>query len=149
MKTYLPNDILTKVDVASMMHGLEVRTPIVDVKVVEFASTIPESYNMRLDGGQRWVGKGMLKKIASKWYPRDFLNRRKQGFAMPIWRWFGKGGSLAEALTERLQDPSSPLRDYFMLEGMNELIRKEAAGPMWLFLFLDEWLRRERNRYSR
>jgi len=128
---------------------LEVRTPIVDVKVVEFAATIPESYNIRLDAGQQWLGKLMLKRIASKWYPKDFLNRKKQGFAMPISRWFGNGGSLAEALTERLQDASSPLREYFMLDGMNELIRRESAGPMWLFLFLDEWLRRESKCCSR
>lgn len=144
IKTYLPYDILTKVDIASMMHGLEVRTPIVDIKVVEFAATIPESYNMKLDTGQQWVGKAMLKRNASRWYPKDFINRKKQGFALPISRWFGEDGILAGALTERLQDASSPLREYFTLAGMNELVKKKSTDHMWLLLFLDEWLRHER-----
>jgi asparagine synthase (glutamine-hydrolysing) len=144
IKTYLPNDILTKVDVASMMHGLEARTPIVDIRVAEFAATIPESYNIGRNPAEHWVGKAMLKRIASKWYSSDFLNRKKQGFTMPLSRWFGEAGSMEVALRERLHDPSSPLRDYFEPDGVQAVIQRGFPMPLWVLLFLDEWLRHER-----
>jgi asparagine synthase (glutamine-hydrolysing) len=145
LKTYLPYDILTKVDIASMMHGLEVRTPFVDINVVSFAATIPESYNVSFHEGAKWAGKMMLKRNASKWYASDFLHRPKQGFGLPTSRWFGESGVLSAALAERLHDTSSPLWDYFRLAAVNELIVSASEDTKWLLLFLDEWLRHERS----
>ncbi|HMK83999.1 MAG TPA: asparagine synthase (glutamine-hydrolyzing), partial [Candidatus Bathyarchaeia archaeon] len=112
LKTYLPFDILTKVDVASMLHGLEVRTPFVDVRVVEFAATIPESLNMKRDGSGKWHGKMLLKKAMERYYSLDFVHRPKMGFGVPIQKWFAPSGPLRTAIEERLLGQSSRLSDF-------------------------------------
>lgn len=148
LKTYLPYDILAKVDVASMMHGLEVRTPMVDVRVVEFAATIPESLNLQPAGNRQWAGKRLFKKLLRKYYPSDFLDRRKQGFAIPMARWFGSDGAWSGLVRERLMESGGPLHDYFQPEAMRELIDANASVSLWLLLVLDEWLRQNRTGVS-
>ena len=148
IKTYLPNDILTKVDIASMAHGLEVRTPLVDVDVAQFAATIPEDFHIGRNGSGQWEGKTLLKKVATRWFPQDFVRRKKQGFGVPISHWFSKGGIWDEELTGRLRAGNSPLREYFTKAGVDEVIGNRFAGPIWLLLFLDEWLRYERQSMS-
>ena len=143
IKTYLPYAILTKVDIASMMNGLEVRTPFVDKRVVEFAATIPESFNIRADAGQAWIGKRMLKRNATKWYDPAFLGRSKQGFGLPVSSWLGDNGKASPEVIGRLQDPHSRLRDYFRPDGIDQVIKYNVTGTMWLLLVLDEWLRYE------
>ena len=69
IKSYLPYDILTKVDIASMMHSLEVRTPLVDHKVFEFASKIPQNLCIRQENGE-WIGKSILKKLLRSTSPK-------------------------------------------------------------------------------
>ena len=145
LKTYLPHSVLTKVDIASMMHGLEVRTPIVDTKVVEFAATIPFEYNVSM-AGEEWAGKLMLKKIAARWFPGNFVARPKQGFGLPLSPWLGEGGALARAATERLQDPQTPLRHYFNADQVNDVIQRKSENLVWRLLVLDEWLRQEQRR---
>ena len=148
LKTYLPYDILTKVDVASMMHGLEVRTPIVDVRVVEFAATIPDSLNLEPAGNGEWAGKLLLKKLLSKHYSADFLHRRKQGFAIPMSRWFGSEGAWNGLIQERMTGTDSPLHECFQPGEIRRLIHTNSSVSLWLLLFLDEWLRQNRNGVS-
>jgi len=83
MKTYLPGDILTKVDRASMAHSLEVRIPLLDHKLAEWVSGLPPDF--RLHGGE---GKYLLKRAMRPYLPDDLLYRRKMGFAVPLARWF-------------------------------------------------------------
>ena len=83
IKTYLPDDILTKVDRASMAVSLEVRAPLLDHKLMERVATMPSSIKLR---GR--VGKYILKKSMEPVLPREILYRRKQGFAIPIDQWF-------------------------------------------------------------
>jgi asparagine synthase (glutamine-hydrolysing) len=83
MKTYLPGDILTKVDRASMAHGLEVRVPILDHKLVEWISNL--SPELKLRNG---TGKYIFKKALEPYLPQDILYRRKMGFAVPLAKWF-------------------------------------------------------------
>ncbi len=147
-KTYLPGDILTKMDIASMMHGLEVRTPMVDVKVAEFAATIPEDLLVRRDAGG-WQGKLLLKQVLERYYPAEFINRPKKGFAVPLSKWFSKGSEHTEALRERLTGKDSALADLFRPESIAPLIGSEAHGLLWLLLFLDEWLRQNPNEVRR
>ena len=85
-KLYLQDDILTKVDRASMMHSLEVRAPLLDVDLVEFARRIPWQFKLR--GGE---SKFLLKKALEPLLPRDILYRRKKGFGVPIGSWFESG----------------------------------------------------------
>ncbi len=144
IKTYLPNDILTKVDIASMAHGLEVRTPLVDVDIAQYAATIPQDFHIGRNGSGQWEGKTLLKKVATQWFPPEFVGRKKQGFGVPISDWFSKGGILDQEVTGRLRAGDSPLKDYFCREGVDEVISNRFPGPIWLLLFLDEWLRYER-----
>jgi asparagine synthase (glutamine-hydrolysing) len=82
-KTYLPDDILTKVDRASMAVSLEVRAPLLDHKLIEFVATIPSDLKLR---GR--CGKYIFKKAMGPLLPPEILKRRKQGFAVPLNRWF-------------------------------------------------------------
>lgn len=141
LQTYLPNDILTKVDVASMIHSLEVRTPIVDVRVVELAATIPPELHVRQDAEGRWRGKLLLKRLLGRSFGESFLERPKQGFSIPAPLWLGEGGALRGELEERLLGTSSHLHELFRPPAIAELLAADRPGPLWLLLFLDEWLR--------
>lgn len=87
-KLYMQDDILVKVDRASMMHSLEVRSPLLDIELVNFVRKIPWTFKLR--GG---TGKYLLKKAMEPLLPREILYRSKQGFAMPVGQWM-KDGSL-------------------------------------------------------
>jgi asparagine synthase (glutamine-hydrolysing) len=137
--TYLPFDILTKVDVASMMNSLETRTPLLDINVVEFAATIPENMNIRKINGV-WEGKLLLKKSLEPYFPNDFIYRSKMGFAVPISDWFGVGGSNSMQIKERLLDRQNGFSDYFEYNSLEKIANGNHAGQQWLLLFLQEWL---------
>lgn len=140
-RTYLPFSILTKVDVASMMHGLEVRTPFLDVRVWDTISRIPANLSMGKNTRGAWEGKLLLKKLIERWYPPELVHRRKTGFGIPLARWFAKEGACRQQLEDRLFDSSSLLSEYFDPAVIKELIDTNFSGPLWLLLFLDEWLR--------
>jgi asparagine synthase (glutamine-hydrolysing) len=140
LQVYLPGDLLAKVDITSMMHGLEVRTPFADLRMAEFAATIPPALQAGMVGG-RWQGKLLLRRALAQRYPAAMLAGRKRGFAVPLARWFAPGGPLHGALQERLLDPRSPLRSLFRPRAISALVRARRAGPLWLLLVLDEWLR--------
>ena len=90
---YLPQDILVKVDRASMAFGLEARAPFLDHKVVELAFSLPARQHLRLGNGKLW-----LKKVFSDQLPKNIWKRRKQGFGVPIHSWF------RQSLGERFHD---------------------------------------------
>lgn len=144
IKTYLPYDILTKVDIASMMHGLEVRPPFVDLRVAELAASIPEHLSIGKNLRGEWERKLLLKKVGEKYYPREFLNRPKMGFAIPLLKWFAPTGHLHDTLRQRLTGSDSTLLEFFNPDAMQELIAANATGPLWLLLFAEEWLRQNR-----
>jgi len=141
--TYLPNDILTKVDVASMMHSLETRTPLLDIKVVEYAATIPQNFNIKKVDG-KWEGKLLLKKNLEAHFPKDFIYRSKMGFATPIADWFGNEGSKNKEIKERLLDSNNVFGDYFQKEALQKIAHGNHSGQQWLLLFLQEWLQQQK-----
>ncbi|HXN05566.1 MAG TPA: asparagine synthase (glutamine-hydrolyzing) [Nitrospiria bacterium] len=145
IKNYLPYDILTKVDIASMANSLEVRTPFVDKKVVEFAATIPEKFNIRMFSKGEWKGKLLLKKLAGKYFSKGFIHRKKMGFGIPVKEWISLNGEWRGEVNERLLSKSSILGDYFESSAIQELLEKNLAGPVWLLLFLEEWLRQNKS----
>jgi asparagine synthase (glutamine-hydrolysing) len=147
IKTYLPNDILHKVDVASMMHGLEVRTPLVDIRVMEFAATLPESMCLSRRNGS-FSGKPLLKNLLKRYYPEDDLERPKMGFAMPLRRWVGPDGALRQTVQDRLLGADSLLGDLFVKGEIANIVERNWSGPIWLLLILDEWLRQNRVRVT-
>ncbi len=139
-KTYMPYDILTKVDVASMCHSLEVRTPLIDKNVWEFAATIPEKFNINKDKNNHWEGKQLLKELLSKNFPKDFIYRKKQGFAIPLSKWFSNEGQLRQKLNDTVLSKNSHVSDFFNQQALSELLNSGHTGGMWLMLFLEEWL---------
>ncbi len=145
IKTYLPFAILPKVDIASMMHGLEVRTPFVDVRVAELAAKIPDRLNFERTSENGWRGKRILRRVAAKYFGEDFLARPKKGFAMPLAKWFAPGGRLHEAVARRLLGPESALHEFYEPAPIRELLSKGVYGTLWLLLFLEEWLRYQKS----
>ncbi|MDE2196486.1 MAG: amidotransferase 1, exosortase A system-associated, partial [Gammaproteobacteria bacterium] len=114
-KTYLPGDILTKVDRASMAHSLEVRVPLLDHRLVEWASGLPPGLKLR--GGQ---GKFILKKTLEPDLPREILYRPKMGFSVPLAAWLR--GPLAARLREALMTGAVAQCGYFKHSVLNDLV---------------------------
>jgi asparagine synthase (glutamine-hydrolysing) len=139
--TYLPDDILNKVDVASMAHGLEVRTPLVDLRVAEFAASLPEQVNMKRTGGRRWEGKLLLKRLLRRYLPEDHIRRPKQGFSIPIDDWFRSGTPLRNALEERIHDRQSMLNQILDSDTVQGVVEGRHGYRKWQLLVLDEWAR--------
>jgi asparagine synthase (glutamine-hydrolysing) len=139
LETFLPEDILTKVDVASMSVGLEVRPPILDRRVLALAASLPEDQLYRRDS--EYCGKLPLKQLAAGRLGEAFAHRPKQGFALPLERWLrGTPGRIAdcEAL---LLNQSSPLREWFCPSVIQGVIKSGTAENLWLLLVLQQWKR--------
>lgn len=138
-KTYLPGDILTKVDRASMAHSLEVRVPILDHKVVEWMSGL--SPEIKLRNGE---GKYIFKKSLESRLPEDILYRSKMGFAVPLAEWFR--GPLKEKaekalLGERLLGTGLFDRDYIeIMLKRHQSGRSDFSSHIWSLLMFDAFL---------
>ncbi|SFM23885.1 asparagine synthase (glutamine-hydrolysing) [Ectothiorhodospira mobilis] len=141
LKTYLPGDILTKVDRASMAHALEVRVPILDHPLVEWISGLPSQ--MKLRGGE---GKYLFKKAMEPYLPHDILYRRKQGFAVPLDQWFR--GPLAGRLEETLLGERMGDCGLFNPDTLRHLVeahtsgRRDYSAPLWSLFMFEAFLRR-------
>jgi asparagine synthase (glutamine-hydrolysing) len=140
-KTYLPGDILTKVDRMSMAASLEVRAPILDHHVVEWAARLPEGSKFR--NGQ---GKYLLKKLAARvGVPQEVLNRPKQGFALPLVHWMR--GELKDELLPILVEPRTLGRGYFKPKAIRGLLeehwrgRRDHSAQIWMLLMFELWHR--------
>jgi len=144
-QTYLPCDILTKVDVASMYHGLEVRTPLIDLRVVELAARLPLTQRLRRNGSKELVRKHLLKRLLGRTFPPEFVHRKKQGFSIPRDSWFLPGHSARNLLEGVLEDPNGRLNEFFNPDQIREQINVHSAdydnsNTLWLFLVLGIWL---------
>lgn len=145
-RTYLPHDILTKVDIASMCHGLETRTPFADMRVAEFCSTIPWQMNMRPNHVGEWTGKHLLKQIVAKYMSPGFVERGKTGFGLPLNHWFAEGGSLRDELIERFHVGNARIFEYMDEGAVRDLVDRhsphncDVSQPLWQLLFLENWL---------
>ncbi len=139
MKTYLPGDILTKVDRASMAHALEVRVPLLDHKFVEWASGLPS--NCKLKGTE---GKYIFKKALSPHLPDDILYRPKMGFAVPLAAWFR--GPLKHRMRESVLGSRLADSGIFNCEFLAHLVdehesgRRDYSAPLWSLMMFDAFL---------
>lgn len=141
-KTYLPGDILTKVDRASMAHSLEVRTPFLDYEFVEWASKLPSSVKLR--GSE---GKHILKRALEPVLPREVLYRTKQGFAVPLDMWFR--GSLRTHLADTVRGERLAGSGIFDRKMLVRLVddhhsgRRDHSAILWSLLMFDGFLRKQ------
>ncbi len=139
--TYLPNDLLVKVDIATMANSLEARSPFLDHKVIEFAASLPESLKMN-----RFRPKYLLKKVAARLVPPEVVYRRKMGFGVPIAHWFR--GEMKDFVRDVLLSPASLSRGVFRPKTIEMYIDQHIRGevdhatPIWTLLMLELWYRR-------
>jgi len=140
LKTYLVGDILTKVDRASMAHGLEVRVPILDHKLVEWLAGLPPGLKLR---GRE--GKYLFKKSLESRLPNEILYRPKMGFAVPLASWFR--GPLRERVKTALLGPcmlDSGIFDRRFLQQMvdqHQSGRRDFSTPIWTLMMFEAFLR--------
>lgn len=139
-RTYLPDDLLVKMDIAAMQCGLETRSPLLDHEVIEFCARLPVALKVR-----RRTGKYMLKRLAEKYFPKDFVYRQKMGFGIPVARWLrGELRAHAEAL---ILDPSimQPLHGPTIRASWRRLLAADGAtadaeaGRVWALLMYGQW----------
>ncbi len=139
--TYLPCDLMTKVDIASMAHGLEVRQPMLDYRVVELAASMPVKLKFR---GRR--GKLILQDTFGSMIPASIFRRKKMGFGVPIGGWFRN--ELKPMVHDTLLADDARITNYFHREAVADLVRAHEDSRqnngyrLWSLLILETWLRR-------
>ncbi len=136
---FLPDQLLTKVDMASMAVSLEARSPLLDQEMIELAGKIP--FNLKIKRGE---SKYILKKAFEKIVPKENLYRTKVGFSIPLDRWFS--GKLNDYAKEILLSKKSMIKEMFDTERIKYMIadenKSEDFGPrLWSLMSLELWLR--------
>ena len=141
VSTYLPGDLLVKVDVAAMASSLEPRSPLLDVEVMEFAASLPAGHKARLTGKKR-----LLRSAYRRIVPDDILDGPKMGFAVPLDTWL-RHRSLAAYASEVLLDEETLRRGQFRASAVRELLDSHQTGQgehsaqIWALLMLEHWYR--------
>jgi asparagine synthase (glutamine-hydrolysing) len=139
LKTYLPLDILTKVDRMSMAHSVEARVPLLDHKLVEFAATIPPDLQLR-GGTTKYIFKRAMQGIV----PDEVIRRPKHGFGIPLGRWFR--GQLAGFARDLLLSETSRRRGILDTGYVEQLLERHQRGqeldlPLWTLISFELWCR--------
>ena len=140
INSYLPEDLLVKMDIATMANSLEARVPFLDHKLMEFVAGIPSHF--KLKGS---ISKFILKKTFSDFLPEAVLKRKKMGFGVPISRWIKN--ELRDYVYEVLLDRKTLNRGYFKKEAIERLLEEHIASrydhsaKIWALLFLEIWFR--------
>ena len=140
VKTYLVDDIMTKVDRMSMAVSLEAREPLLDHRLLELAARIPSS--LKLKGGR---SKYLLRRMLERRLPRTIVDRPKQGFAVPLGEWLR--GPLAPMVDELLLTPRFTDRGIFDTSSVARLWRDHRSGRvdhrhrLWSLVMLELWFR--------
>ncbi len=140
VKTYLADDILTKVDLMSMAASLEARVPLLDHRIVEFALNLPAEMKL-----QRGKTKIILRKAMAERLPQEILEKPKQGFSIPLKHWLR--GPLRPLMMDLLSSESIKHRNYFQVETVDSWIREHQSGRanhshrLWALMVFELWHR--------
>ncbi|HIG17233.1 MAG TPA: asparagine synthase (glutamine-hydrolyzing) [Candidatus Handelsmanbacteria bacterium] len=143
--TYLPDDILAKVDRASMACSLEVRSPLLDHRLVEYMAGVPRHWKVTLR--ERKI---LLRRIARKYLPAHIIDRPKQGFSIPLNAWLQ--GPLRDWMEELLSVHSLQQRGWFRPQTVRRVVddhlqgRRDFSQQLWALMMLELWLRRRVSR---
>jgi asparagine synthase (glutamine-hydrolysing) len=138
VRTYLPGDLLVKVDIATMAHSLEVRSPFLDHVLMERAARLPSALKLR---GRET--KALLRTAMRPWLPEAVIRRGKMGFGVPLFWWFRHG--LAHLPAAVLLDPRALDRGIFRPSAIRGLIddhraaRRDNSAKLWSLLALELW----------
>ncbi|MDD4979780.1 MAG: asparagine synthase (glutamine-hydrolyzing) [Candidatus Omnitrophica bacterium] len=139
--TYLPYDLLVKVDITSMANSLEARSPFLDQRLMEFVARLPAEYKMK-----NFVKKYILKKAVKDLVPRENIHRKKMGFGVPVGEWFRE--ELKDFTYETLLSTAASRRGYFKTIAIKNIIdqhisrQKDYTFHLWSLLMLELWHRR-------
>ncbi|MGH2994339.1 MAG: asparagine synthase (glutamine-hydrolyzing) [Solirubrobacterales bacterium] len=140
VQTYLPDDLLVKMDIATMAHSLEARSPLLDPAIMELAASLP--IRMKLDGG---TTKRILKQAMREWLPEGIVERPKMGFRIPIGDWLRR--NLRRLPADVLLDPRALDRGLFREERLRAIVSEHLDGSrdhayrIWTLLQLELWFR--------
>ena len=134
---YLPNDILAKVDIAAMSFGLETRVPLLDHRIIDLCGRIPSRFKLRKTPAG-FDQKFLLKKVFEPLLGTEFLNRKKQGFSVPLHDWFAPGSR--SQIAERLR--SSRIAAFCRMPEIDRILEApdDVSNRLWLLLVFAEWL---------
>lgn len=137
--TYLPGDLLPKVDITTMASSLEARSPFLDHHLVEWAAALPGELKVR-SGTTKWL----LKEALEPWLPGELIHRRKMGFGIPLATWLR--GPLRELAFDTLTDGRARSRGWFRSNTVSELLTDHMAGrdrspQIYALLMLELWMR--------
>jgi asparagine synthase (glutamine-hydrolysing) len=137
--SYLPGDLLAKVDIAAMANSLELRSPLLDVNVVEWGVSLPRKYKIK-----GFETKHILKDVARSLVPAELIDRPKMGFGIPRAEWLRTG--MKEMLIETLTDTTASQRGWFNSSEVKKVIEIHMAGEdkdnlLWPILMLELWAR--------
>jgi asparagine synthase (glutamine-hydrolysing) len=145
--SYLPDDVLVKLDRMAMANSLEGRAPFLDHHVVEFGVRLPSQ--LRVSGGR---GKHLLRKVAARWLPPEVLTKKKHGFGIPLAQWFR--GPLAGLATDLIGSQTFRERGLLRPAAAERYLREhieckaDHGEILWLTLTLELWARRYLDRHS-
>ena len=139
LNSYLPGDLLAKVDIATMAHSLELRSPLLDVNVVEWGVSLPRNYKIK-----GFETKHILKDVARSLVPLGLIERPKMGFGIPRAEWLRTG--MKEIVTDTLTDTTAAQRGWFNPTEVKKIINIHMAGEdkdnlLWPLLMLELWAR--------
>ena len=137
--SYLPGDLLVKMDIATMASSLEARSPLLDHKLMEFGASLPS--NLKVRGRE---GKWLLKRAARGWIPDAVLDRPKMGFGVPVGEWLRT--ELKDLVHDTLTDGTARGRPYFEKAAIDRLLEEHESGidhgqRVWALLQLELWHR--------
>jgi asparagine synthase (glutamine-hydrolysing) len=142
LETYLVDDLLVKADRMSMAHGLEVRSPFLDIELLSYARSLPPELKVR-----GFAGKRVLKAAVADLLPGEIRHRRKRGFGVPLDRWFRE--DLSTYLSSTLGSGRARVREHLEPQAIDRVLYEHARGQrdhgqaLWLLLTLEVFLRRE------